>query len=237
MILGAFGDSFIHGSDLSDCPDEYWPGKGLPPSKKTWPALCAKEIDADYKCFALPGIGNARIAQTVLDAISKYGNSCFYVINWTWIERFDYFNLQGQWGPQWNTLLPGNKDRETEFYYKHFQSEINDKFRSLTAVYQTLHALNSKKCKYIMTYMDDLLLDKKFHCPEYINFLQNQVKNNLHNFDDKNFLDWSKSNAFKISDKWHPLDEAHQAAAEYWLPKVRTLLNSSAKEEKPNASK
>ena len=237
MILGAFGDSFLHGSELSDCPDVYWPGKGMPPSKKTWPALCAHRLNFEYECYAMPGIGNLRILQNILEAIYKHKNNCFYIINWTWIERYDYFNNHAQYGPEWNSILPNQKSNESSLYYKHFHSELNDKIISLGSIFQAINALKTHDCKFIMTYMDNLLLDTTFHAPDNVKFLQHQIKKYLQNFNELNFLDWSKSNAFKISDKWHPLEEAHQAAAEYWLPKVRTLLNSSAKEEKPNASK
>ena len=92
-------------------------------------------------------------------------------------------------------------------------------------------ALRTNNCKFIMTYMDDLVLDTKYHCPDNIIFLQNQIKPFLTNFDGSNFLQWSQNKKFPISSKWHPLEEAHQAAFDFWLPKVSTLLNTHAKED------
>jgi len=232
MILGAFGDSFLHGSDLSDCPDEYWPGKGRPHSQLTWPALIAKSLNLQYRCYADPGIGNARIAQTVLEAVHNYSNQCVYIINWTWIERFDFYNLQGSDGGQgWDTTLPSQSNEYSKQYYKIFHSELNDKITSLGSIYQALMALQTHGCKFIMTYMDDLMLDTKYHCPDNVQFLQNQIQPFLTNFDNNNFLEWSKANGFPISKGWHPLEQAHQKAAEYWINDVSRMLNTRHKEE------
>jgi hypothetical protein len=67
-------------------------------------------------------------------------------------------------------------------------------------------------------------INPNWHDPRYLEVLQQKLKKYLVNFDGVNFLDWSKKNKFTISDSWHPLEEAHQAASEYWLPAVKKLL-------------
>ena len=237
MILGAFGDSFLFGSDLKDIQDPlsvYW----FYPSKLTYTALLAQQLDLQYYCTALPCQGNKVIADDIIRTVALRGNDVFYFINWSWIDRFEYLGESRVGGSSgWESTLPGKNNNESNFYYKHFHSDVDSKLSSLLYINTVLDILLKEKCKFIMTYMDSLLFDKQWHCPASIDYLQDKVKPYMQNFDGMNFLDWSKKNNFKVSNNWHPLEEAHQAASEYWLPKVRTLLNSSAKEEKPNASK
>jgi len=67
-------------------------------------------------------------------------------------------------------------------------------------------------------------VDPNWHDPKYLEVLQHKLSKILVNFDDKNFLDWSQKNNFEISSQWHPLEQAHSAAADYWLPAVKKLL-------------
>jgi phospholipase/lecithinase/hemolysin len=41
-----------------------------------------------------------------------------------------------------------------------------------------------------------------------------------------NFLDWSRKHNYAISENWHPLEQAHQLAADYLLPTVNHLLHT-----------
>jgi hypothetical protein len=77
-----------------------------------------------------------------------------------------------------------------------------------------------------MTYMDYLLLDQRWHAPDYIQVLQQQIGPCLENFNELNFLDWSREQQFPISDRWHPLEHAHQAAAAWWYPQVSRLIQT-----------
>lgn len=221
MILGAFGDSFLFGNDLKDCI-------GNTASSCTWPALISKKLNMQYKCHAKPGIGNRQIINSLLDTIGNYD---FYIINWTWIDRYDYVDIVSN---TWNTTRPVLDNKKIDkFYYKHLHSELHDKQNTLGIVYQAISLLEAHNCKYLMTYMDSLILDEKWHCPPNVKLLQEKVKNKLDSIEGMTFLDYARTNNLPISDRWHPLEDAHQAAAEYWLPKVHTLLNTNAKEEKP----
>lgn len=233
MILAAFGDSFLYGSDLSDCPNNYTPGGGLHPSNLTWPALLAKHFQVEYQCYAMPGSGNQRILNDILNCVHNYGNSVIYIVNWTWMDRFDYFNKEFEYElDKWHTTRPSldNHNIDTA-YYKYLHSEELDKTMSLGHVYQAISALQSNNCKFVMTYMDGLLLDTVYHVPDNIKFLQHQVKKYLLDFEGRTFLDWAKHNHYSISSGLHPLDLAHKKAAEYWLPTVSQLLNTNSKED------
>lgn len=222
MKLLSFGDSFLYGSDLQDCLDNY-ESRWQVPSNNTWPALLAKKFNLDYICFALPGIGNKIILDDILRAIHTYGNSAVYIINWTWIDRFDYVDLIGNL-ELWNTLRPNERGSVNKHYFKNLNSELSDKIDSLTRVYTAIQALHQSDCAYIMTYMDSLMLDQTWHAPNSVKWLQTQCSPFLDSFDNLNFLEYSKQQKFAISKNWHPLEQAHQKAAEYWTNKLQSLL-------------
>ena len=231
MILGAFGDSFLFGSDLSDIQDQdskQW----FFPSKLTYPALLADKLNFQYYCTALPAQGNKVIADDILRAVAHHGNNMLYIINWSWIDRFEYMG-HGRPGEcaGWCSTLPGNSDRNSEFYYKNFHSDIDCKLTNLMFIHTALNCLLEKDCVFIMTYMDELLFDKTWHCPPSVEYLQNSIQDFTTNYEGQNFLNWAKDNYYPISNNWHPLEESHQKASEYWLPKVKTLLNTHAKED------
>ena len=206
MIIASCGDSFFYGSDLRD-PDQ------------TWPSLIAAGMGTTHQCFAEAGVGNSQILQQIIRAYHKLGDTAVYLINWTWIDRFDYVSTDDE---SWHTVRPSLDDsRRDGFYYRNFHSELSDKFHNLVYISQAQEIL--KHCRYIMTYMDDLLLDRRWHVPDYVEFLQDRVAPGLSNFGTQNFLDWSRDQGFPISDRWHPLEEAHAHAAAYWLPKVKLL--------------
>lgn len=206
MKLKSFGCSFVYGSDLSDDP------KGRcdsAPSKSAWPCLIAQKRGWDYQCFAWPGSGNLRILNSVLSAAAKKENS-FFVIGWTWIDRFDYVNAVTD---QWATTTPTDTDQSAKNYYRDHHSEFRDKFVTLTAIKGAIDTLNQKQIPFFMTYMDDLIFDQTWHTDPAIIDLQNFVRPWLYNWENQNFIKWSQSQGFEISKNLHPLDLAHVASA------------------------
>ena len=238
MILGAFGDSFTFGSDLKDVKHDI-------PSKLVWPALIANQLDLEFVNYGTPGIGNLIIADDVLRCINTHKNNVFYVINWTWIDRYDYLDTEIQqtnFGPKhvdniWHTLRPGDVSKHSTYYYKHLHKDFTSKLQNLLTIQSVISELVLHNCLFLMTYMDHILFDKRFFCSPSIDILQNTVQKHMHSFHGKNFLDWSKEHNFLISESWHPLEQAHEKAAEYWLPRVKTLLNTHAKEDYLHAFK
>jgi hypothetical protein len=202
----SFGDSFTYGNDLSDWQEEEI---GIPgrPSYLTWPALLAKYLNLDYKCCASPGASNSTILRTILSTDIK--KTDLVIANWTWINRWDFYN-----GNAWSTLRPsGTEDNPFyEHYYRYFQSELWDKFETLKNIQVAFSKFNNK---FISTAIDPLTIDKQWHCPEYVNNLINSIDTKLTWFDGKGFYQWAKDRDYPISDKWHPLEQAHQAAFEY----------------------
>jgi hypothetical protein len=216
--IKSFGCSFIYGSELHDINLEY----PTAPSYSTWPALIAKKLELDYECYAGPGQGNFKIYCDIL-ANSYHNDQSVYLINWTWIDRFDFVDSN----ETWQSLRPAEEAVLEQFYYRNFHSQLCDMISSASYIVSAIDHLNSLNCQYVMTYMDYNLLtpvDPNWHDPKYLEVLQHKLSKILVNFDDKNFLDWSQKNNFEISSQWHPLEQAHSAAADYWLPAVKKLL-------------
>jgi hypothetical protein len=219
MKLKSFGCSFIFGTDLAD------DGKGTncpTASKYSWPALLADRLDYEYECFARPGSGNLQIAERVLShAVDS--DSSFFVIGWTWIDRFDYTNSVINNDPQsskwrnWRTLMPIDTDDLATTYYKGLHTEYRDKLTSLMSIKLVIDTLNQKNIPFLMTYMDYLLFDSRWNYTPAVIDLQNYVKPYMTDFEGQNFLDWSRSNKFEISSTLHPLEPAHNKAAELIL--------------------
>ena len=229
MILGAFGDSFIFGSELKDCDPNH-----LIASHSTWPRLISKQLHLDYICLASPGIGNLQIADDVANIVATKGNSVFYSIHWTWVDRFDYIgDYPGRsFGNDiWVTTTPGDNDPRSTVYYKNLHSEQLDKIKSIGYVYRTICLLKEHHCKFHMTYMDDLLLDQKYHTTSSTRLLQDKIYSYLEKYQGLNFLEWARKHQYPIGSYHHPLELAHQKAAEYWLPTYTHLLNTHAKED------
>ena len=210
----SFGDSFIYGSDLSDCDDNQY-------SQLTWPALCAKELGLDYECHAQGARGNHYIS---LLAIAKSCTNALVIINWSWIDRFDYFSMENK--PKIMTVLPGLDNELSKFYYKNFHSEFGDIFRSLSAIHATHSYLKEQNIPFVSSIMDKLLVtDMWNHAPGIVN-LQEVIQKDISWFPkQQTFLEWSRSNGYPESKGWHPLEQAHTEAVKVWLPTYKSMIS------------
>ena len=218
MILKSFGCSFIFGTDLAD------DGSGMDSaqfSHLTWPSLLAKDLNYAYECFARPGIGNFRILESILTQ-STQSESVLFVINWTWIDRFDYtIPATGRFNPRdlisanlWKTIMPVDTNSIAENYYRDLHGQFRDKLSTLTYIKTTIDTLKQKNIPFIMTYMDDLIFETQWHCTPAITYLQDYIRPYLSTFEGQTFLNWSKKKGFPISETLHPLEPAHQAGFE-----------------------
>lgn len=208
--LHAFGDSFTFGSDLKDCDTS--PGNRIY-SKNTWTSLLAKQKSMDYVCHAYPGETNQTIVRKFFDNLHLINDNDLVVVNWTWINRWDFYNVENN---KWEHLRPDTEDSIFfENYIKYFQSELWDKLETLKAINLVISVLKEKNIKFLITCIDKLAFDTNWHCPRYIKNLQDNVKKHILWFDDMGFYDWAKQNKYKMSNKWHPLEEAHRDAFKY----------------------
>lgn len=217
MILKSFGCSFIFGSDLPDAVAI--PGQAVVPSQQTWPAVLAKNFNYQYECFARPGSGNLQILEKILNQTSASDGSVLFVIGWTWIDRFDYYNANYSkisWH-DWSTILPVDTTEIAKVYYRDLHSEYQDKFTCLSYIKLAIDTLKQKNIPFVMTCMDELLFDQQWHTTPAVVDLQEYVRPYIVSFEGQTFLDWSRANGYPISTTLHPLEAAHQAAGEYMI--------------------
>ena len=217
----SFGDSFIYGTELTN------EGSGA------WPGLIAQRLGVEYETCAVPGCGNENITRQILSYYSKNSKDTLAVVNWTWAMRWDFYLTTTEC---WVTLgptcvpqkleqhLPPNEAERVLGLYRDYTSHsiLWDRFRSLQTIYAAQQYLKSQGIPTIHTYMDYNLFGTEFHAPDYIRELQNSILPEMQNFGSQNFLDWSKSRGYTVTDPgWHPLEEAHEAAADFWLDKYK----------------
>jgi len=216
--LVSFGDSFTYGTELSDCVNQH--------SNKTWTALCAKDLGLIYQCLAKGGWGNQAISHEIFRKYSEsqYKNKNFYVINWAWIERFDYIDIDSN---DWKTVHPRHENLLSHFFYRHIDNQNWNLIRNLQIIYSTIKFLESQGCDFFMTCIDDNLFGENYsnnHASTILT-LQSLVKPYIHTIEDKNFYSWSMEKKFPNGPNGHPLEQAHAAASEYWLKKIKHQLH------------
>jgi hypothetical protein len=226
MQITSFGCSLTFGTELAD------DGSGLPlptPSKLTWPALIARAVGENYLCRAHGGSGNLLVLDRVLTRCSYWPDE-FFIINWTFVDRFDYSDPAGQHFDNgindYLTARPGESDAVSEFYFRNMHSEYKDKLTNLIYIKTAIDHLIKLESKFLMTAIDPTIFCQRWHAPPHVVKLQNEIRPYIHDFEGRNFLDWSRYRGFEITAAGHPLEESHAAAAELMLPRVQDFLNN-----------
>lgn len=228
MNLRSFGCSFVFGNDL---PDDGRDGPYATPSQMTWPARLAQRLEIPYVCLAKGGSGNLSIMDRVLRSVAHAPDD-IYIIGWTWIDRFDYSDPGGHHENQyvngmndWHTLMPIDTGETAKIYYRDLHSEYRDKLTSLIYINTVIEELERRNIRYVMTYMDPLLICRRWNCSPTIANLQNRVTHHLSDFEGKTFLQWSQDRGHEISATLHPLEQAHAEAAEIMWPSIDAILH------------
>jgi hypothetical protein len=217
MNLKSFGCSFIFGSELRDDGQN---GPYATGSQLTWPAHLANHLAYNYLTYSRPGSGNLQIAERVLSHLAT-NEQALFVINWTFIDRFDYVNLNNPdtWvsNMRWSTLMPIDNTDTAKTYYGQLHSEIRDKLTTLMSVKLVVDTLKQKNCPFIMTYMDDLIFDTQWHTTPAITDMQDYIQPHMTQFDSMNLQQWTKKNGYPITSIGHPLEQAHAAAGQLMI--------------------
>lgn len=137
ITLHAFGDSFTYGHELRDCPTHNFPT----PSKLTYSALLANDMEYEYQCHAMGGMSNNTILRQIKHAsISRY-DMC--VVMWTFSIRHA-FMFVGKSG--WRTI----QQDEHKWWWNtidHTPEQCLD--RTLDSMLAAQTILNSIGCMYI----------------------------------------------------------------------------------------
>jgi len=216
MQLKSFGCSFIYGFEMADTVG---PSGDVFPSQSSYPALLAKHIGYEYKCFAQCGSGNLAILEKILSQITTSNKTDIFVISWSWIDRYDYYNSMASPAliekGEWTIMTPGDQNKLAQTYYRDLHSEYRDKLTSLSYIKLAIDTLNQRGIQFIMTYMDKLLFDQQWNTSPAVLSLQSYIKPYLTTFDGETFLDWSRQHGYPESAQWHPLEAAHRAGADY----------------------
>jgi hypothetical protein len=226
MKIVSFGDSFIYGSELEDNHN----------GSQAWPGLIAADLGYNYETFAIPGCGNESIAMQILDyfAVNSAENT-LAVVNWTWTQRWDFYIKDHE---TWITLGPTcvpekladlvdrvQGQRLVEFYQDYANSSLLwNKFRTLQTVANVQQYLKQKGVNAIQTFTDRHMFDTQWHAPNYVLELQDIVKPAMSDWDGLTFLEWTDKKGFYKTHTWHPLEDAHQAAAEFWADTYKKAI-------------
>jgi len=219
--IQAFGDSFTAGTELADGPFGHLTDD-QEHSTHVWPALIAKSWNVDYCSNSLGGIGNQRISFSVIDRFyrSYSHNQNFYIINWTWFDRYDYLVTAND---GWQTLQPTGNSKIEEYYFKNLHGEIPVLMQNLQIIHSTVEFLKSKRVDFIMTCLDSKIFSRDYHtgAASVVGQLQDMIFPYFLDFEGLTFLEWSHKHNFECGQFGHPLEQAHAAAAEYIEPYIR----------------
>lgn len=195
---------------MTDC-------EGNIPSQSSWPALLGLELNLQYECLAWPGRGNFFIANQILDQLAS-NESALYIVNWTWIDRFDFIDLNNK--EQWETLRPGLSVNQPhphgDFYYRNLHSELRDKLDSLQLIKLVTAELLASGQPFIMTYMDELIFDQRWHTTPSMLKQQEFLRPlmlfwNLDTMPDAiNWSQWAQLQGHPIGANRHLLESGHK---------------------------
>jgi len=96
MKVLASGCSFIWGNELSDDTSGTF-------SRRTWPALWAKENGYEYDCCALPGAANGTIVRRVIDYVEN-NKPDIVLVQWTFHGRQEFRYQQKFSSERWGNF-------------------------------------------------------------------------------------------------------------------------------------
>jgi hypothetical protein len=220
MKLKSFGCSFIWGSELPDIqlPKNF--------SNLTWPARLGHELNMLYECHDWQARRNFFIDNQVLDQLAT-DEPALYVINWTWVDRFDFVN-QDYAINRWETLMPGKKmHKQSDFYYRNLHSELRDKLHSLQLIKLVALELLASEQPFIMTYMDNLIFDQRWNTTPAMLKQQEFVKPlmlhwELKDHNPMHWCGWAAQQGHPVTASNHLLESGHELVFQDVLKRLQT---------------
>ena len=245
--LIAGGDSFIYGSELSDCFVEHNGIATEQISQLTYPALIAKEAGLDYICVARPGYSNSAIRRTVMNICEQHKDISLVIVSWTFRGRYE-FRINQQWKQisSW-VAVDDIKEIEKKFQFdnpivlKHHADELTTAKQSglnsfakwiyantddVAEIYDTMsniimlqQYLTLSDIPYIFTAADRNSVDVNVDDTS-VQTLQNQLSKSWGWFDNKGFYTWAQDMKFPFATT-HPREEAHIEAAHIFYEHIR----------------
>lgn len=267
ITVVAGGDSFVYGSELSDCRDNRSTSE-FGHSIKTFPALLS--TDYKYQCVAWPGYGNDSISRTVIAFCEQATTQLAVLVSWTFVGRYEFrFNYDTQQrNSPWYTITPWtiNDDVSEEFHNKNFWVEYHQKkaisrakntgihnfaesfyyhvgsseywevYSSLKEVVYLSNYLRVKNIPYLFTCADNSIrYNHTISQPDVVisSLLQQIDWNHWFWFPEgtnpqdtqnpRGFYQWAVENKYRMGTT-HPLEEAHQDAAQLMQGKFNEMV-------------
>lgn len=242
--LIAGGDSFVYGSELSDCIDI----QGYEQvSQLTFPALIAKEMKSEYICVARPGYSNSAIRRTVMDACERSDDIDLVIVSWSFKGRYEFrFNHEWKQISSWSAidnikeienrfqinnpivlqhhadeLAQAKKSGLNDFakcFYKN-ADQVSETYDALLNIIFLQQYLTINDIPYIFTAADENIIDVNTD-DESVKTLQQQLNKLWGWFDNKGFYTWARDEKYPFGTT-HPLDLAHIEAAHIFYEHIR----------------
>ena len=164
------------------------------------------------------------IAEQILNHVAIPGagdqlmEPAFFVINWTYIDRFDYANPTND---RWDTIRPGGswdgQEELADYYFRNLHSQYRDKLTTLMHISLCIDAMQQAGHEFVMTYMDHLLFETQWHTSPAVLRLQEYIRSHMRQFDGRNMLEYSRDRGHDFGHQAHPLESAHKDLFQYVL--------------------
>jgi len=182
MKLLAAGCSFVYGNELADFNEN---GR---PSRHTFPALLAQDLNLRYQCVAIPGTGSDSHVRTVVENFDH--DTDFVVVAWSYADRFEFHYNQVGWLP----LIECQEKTRSDFneLVKHFHTVKSSEYTWLNYIKNIWFLqtwLQAKKVNYVFCAIDPFFVK---------DICQNQMYKKLYEE-----LDWSHWYFWKLA-HWYP---------------------------------
>ena len=229
-IIGA-GCSLIEGAELNSY-------------KQTWPYKIAERNGCEYYNEGHIGVGNRYIAKKVIDRVAKTDGDMFVIIQWTYCSRYDYIFSHDtkERNSPWYTLTPAHlnladktvrdcfgkeyierikefgTDKWAEYHYKHLGDD-NELDNTLSSMLLVQEYLRNRNIPYLFTTAENwhdynAFNDNKYSTTYFDSIDWNKFKWFPHDLGPTGFIYWANANNFEKAPLGHPLEPAHEAAAD-----------------------
>ena len=245
MILVAGGDSFIHGNELSD-----WDINSPRDSLLTFTALLADQSGIDYTCCARPGNANDAILRMTInkcEQVKRENKSPVVVVAWTFVPRFEFpfeYNTDSPDSPFATISIYENTNRRpVKDFARQFFTHVNidwfQHFNTVKSILMLQTYLKANNIPYIFTaadnivfsYKDDPQLQAYWAMVDFNNWYMFPAANEPWNtVTPRGFYQWAVENKYPIGPYQHPLEQAHQDAAELIKGKFNELVKKSVEQ-------
>ena len=240
MILVAGGDSFVHGNELSD-----WDINSPRDSLLTFPSLLANWKKIEYVSCARPGNSNDAIARMTVnkcEQVKKEGKDIFVLVAWTFVPRFEFpftYNTDSPDSPFATiSIYEGTNRRPVKDFAKQFFTNVNidwfQHYNTIKSILLLQNYLKFNKIPYIFTASDNIVFayQKDSQLETYWNMVDFQNWFMFPGADEpwntttpRGFYQWAVENKYPIGPYQHPLEKAHEDAANLMKDKFNELVN------------